>query len=258
MDRLIVFLFGAIVGSFLNVCIYRMPKGKSIIFPSSHCPKCAKSVRWYDNIPVLSYLALRGRCRDCGEKISLIYPLVEILTASVVLTFYVTFGFNAKFFIYSALGAALVAATFIDLAINEIPDEISLGGLAAGLIAALSFPSLFDTDVRWISLASSVFGALAGGGSIYLMGLFGRLAFRKEAMGGGDVKLMAMIGSVIGWKLALVTFFMAPFFGSVAGLMAKFKDGRDTIAYGPYLSLAALTAILFGGRIIDLLFFQSM
>jgi len=254
MIGLVIFIFGAIVGSFLNVCIYRMPKGESIVRPASRCPRCREPIKWHDNIPVLSYVLLRARCRSCGARISVRYAVVEILTALLFLALYLTFGVKAISIIYAGLVSALIVATFVDFDIQEIPDEISLGGLAAGLILSFFFPCLHGQYSTLAGLIQSALGALAGGGSIYLMGLFGTIIFRKEAMGEGDVKLMAMVGSFLGWKMALLAFFIAPLFGSAAGIALKIKDGRETIPYGPYLSMAALTAIFFGERIIRILF----
>ena len=257
MEKIFVFMIGAIVGSFLNVCIHRMPANKSIIFPPSHCPKCDKVLYWYDNIPILSYMMLLGRCRFCRERISIRYPIVELLTASVIVSLFTAFGAGGcvKFYIYAAFASALIVAAFIDIDINEIPDSISLGGLASALALSAVFPALFDTDLRIVSFTRSLTGALTGGAMIYSMGVFGKILFRKEAMGGGDVKLMAMIGSVLGWKLTLFTFFLAPVFGAAVGVFMKIRDGRDTIAYGPYLSLAAMIAVFFGNHILGFLFY---
>jgi leader peptidase (prepilin peptidase)/N-methyltransferase len=254
MDKLIIFIFGAIIGSFLNVCIHRMPKGESVVRPASRCPRCKEPIRFYDNIPIVSYLALKGRCRACGYRIPLRYPVVELLTAVLFLSLYLVFGVNDRSVTYAAFISALIVATFVDLQTQEIPDEISLGGLAAGLALSFVFPCLQGQSSGVSGIIQSGLGALAGGGSIYLMGLFGGIVFKKEAMGGGDVKLMAMVGSFLGWKLALLVFFMAPIFGSVVGIALKLKDGRDTIPYGPYLSLAAVVAIFFGEKIIKSLF----
>ena len=254
MDKMLVFIFGSLVGSLLNVCIYRIPKGKSIIFPPSSCPNCAKSIPWHDNIPILSYILLGGRCRFCKAKISLRYLLVELITACLALALYMVFGPTPKFAAYAVMACGLIVATFVDFEINEIPDEISIGGFIAGLAFAFLFPSILGAGSRWQALLWSAIGSLAGGGSIYLMGFFGEMVFKKEAMGGGDVKLMAMIGAFIGWKMVLLTFFVAPLFGAVVGLILKIKDGREIIPYGPYLSLAALVAIFFGEQILRLLF----
>ncbi len=251
---ILVFIFGSIIGSFLNVCIHRIPKNESIVFPASHCPLCKKDIAWYDNIPILSYVALRGRCRFCDTRIPLRYPIVEILTPVVLLILFTVFGVSAKFFAYSMMACGLIVATFIDFAIQEIPDQISLGGLVAGIIMSLLFPSIFDTASRWAGLLNSVAGAVIGGGSIFLLGFFGELVFKKEAMGGGDVKLMAMIGAFLGWKLVLFTFFVAPVFGAAVGVVQRIKYGKETIPYGPYLSLAALVAIVWGNRILSMFY----
>lgn len=248
--KVFVFIFGAIAGSFLNVCIFRLPKGESVVTPLSHCPNCKKNILWYDNIPIVSYLALGGRCRFCKSRISARYFVVEILTASLILLLYNYFSLSPKFFAYSILTCGLIIATFVDFEIQEIPDEISLGGIIAGLILSLIFPSINGAASSLAGFANSLLGILAGGGSIYLMGALGKIAFKKEAMGGGDVKLMAGIGAFLGWKLVLLTFFMAPFFGGVVGLILKIRDGRDIIPYGPYLSLAALITVFFGNDIL--------
>lgn len=252
-----VFIIGLIVGSFLNVCIYRLPRNESVVFPHSHCTQCGKNILWYDNIPLVSYILLGGKCRFCKSRIRFRYFLVEALTASLILVlFLVLDGYPAKFFAYSALVCGLIIATFVDFEINEIPDQVSIGGFILGILLSAVFPSIFDTASRWSSFLNSALGAFAGAGSIYMMGFFGELVFKKEAMGGGDVKLMAMIGAFIGWKLVLLTFFLAPLFGSIVGVILKMKDGRDIIPYGPYLSLAALISIFWGSQILGMLFYR--
>lgn len=254
-NYIIVFIFGAIIGSFLNVCIYRLPKGRSVIVPGSHCPNCTAPIRWYDNVPILSYIFLGGRARCCKARISFRYFIVEALTAFMYLALFIFFGSTPKFFAYTLMTSGLIVATFVDFEIQEIPDEVSIGGLAAGLILAVIYPSIFNETSRLSSLLNSFLGALAGGAMIYAMGMLGEFAFKKEAMGGGDVKLLAMIGAFIGWKLAILTFFMAPVFGSVVGIILKIRRGAQTIPYGPYLSLAALFSILFGDKIMYFLFY---
>lgn len=244
--------FGLIIGSFLNVCIYRLPKGRSIVNPPSSCPLCGKPIQWCDNIPVLSFLMLGGRCRSCGKRISLRYIIVEIMTAVIIACIYAAFGLSAKFFAYSLMSCGLIVATFVDFEIQEIPDEISVGGIVAGMAAAILLPGLFGMESRLYSFAASISGVIVGAGSIYLMGYFGELVFKKEAMGGGDVKLMGMIGAFLGWKMTLLVFFLAPLFGSIAGIVLRLKDGREIMPYGPYLSLAAIIAVFFGNKIISL------
>ena len=221
---IVIFIFGLLVGSFLNVCIYRMPKNESIVFPASHCTACGKGISWYDNIPVISYLVLMGKCRFCKAKIRWRYPLVEILTAALLSVLFGQFGITPKFFVYSIMACGLIVATFIDFEIQEIPDEISLGGLVIGLVLAFAFPSILGAATRFYAFLSSLCGAIAGGGSIFLLGVAGKIIFKKEAMGGGDVKLMAMIGSIIGLKLVILTFFLAPFFGAIPGIISKIKN----------------------------------
>ncbi len=262
--KLIVFLFGSLVGSFLNVCIHRMPLEESIVRPRSHCPKCKKTILWYDNIPFLSYILLKGRCRYCKEKISPRYFLVELITALMVLLFYTRFGISFNFFFYIIFACGLIVATFVDIQHRIIPDEISVGGMFAGLVlSAVRGFNLGPVSWSWKPLFNSFIGALVGGGIIYLTGYLFDLVYFKllkkppiqgetESMGGGDVKLMAMIGAFLGWQLALVTFFLAPFFGIVIGLYNLVSKKDHTIPYGPFLSLAALVAIFWAGKIIRL------
>jgi len=262
MCTVIIFVLGLLIGSFLNVCIYRMPKNESIIFPASHCPDCKKSIPWYDNIPIVSYLALGGKCRSCKAGISLRYPLVEALTAAVLTALFVRFGVTPKFFAYSVMSCGLIVSTFIDFEIQEIPDAISIGGTAAGLILAFAFPSVMGGASRPRALLNSLAGLAAGAGSVLILKMAGTLAFREKvkklgigsAMGGGDVTLMAMIGSFLGAKLVLFTFFAAPFFGVIPAVIMKLRKGAEIIPYGPFLSMAALAAIFFGNRVLGLLF----
>ena len=255
MDKIVVFIFGSIVGSFLNVCIYRLPKGRSVVVPGSYCPNCTAAIHWYDNIPILGYIFLGGRARCCKAKISIRYFIVEIFTASIFLVLFSTFGLTPKFFAYAVMVSGLIVATFVDFEIQEIPDEVSIGGLGLGLALAVTFPSILNETTRLNGFLNSILGALAGGGMIYVMGMLGEFAFKKEAMGGGDVKLLAMVGAFIGWKLVLLTFFLAPVFGSVVGIILKIRHGRDIIPYGPYLSLAAVCSIFFGEKILRMLFY---
>ncbi len=255
--HIFVFIFGSIIGSFLNVCIYRLPRGESIITPFSHCPSCDKKINWFDNIPLVSYVVLRARCRFCKAKIPFRYFLVEFLTASAFLGFFILFGLTAKFSIIVLLASLLIIATFVDFERQEIPDEVTIGGLVAGLMLSLLLPDVMGARSRWPSFVNSASGALIGGGSIYLIGFFGEIIFKREAMGGGDVKLLAMIGAFLGWKLTVLTFFIAPFFGAVVGIILKIKEGREIIPYGPYLSLGAIISFLFGNDILNLLFYRA-
>jgi leader peptidase (prepilin peptidase)/N-methyltransferase len=248
--RIFLFCLGAAVGSFLNVCIYRLPRKESIIHPRSFCPHCKHKIVWYDNIPFLSYIILKRRCRYCKRIISFRYFLVELITASLFLFLFMQFGLSVSFWIYVILFSSLIVVSFIDIDIQEIPDEISLSGIVIGLIISFIFPQLQVQSSHQLALLHSFLGVLVGGGSIYITGLIGNAIFKKESMGGGDVKLMAMIGAFIGWKLVLLTFFVAPFLGTAVGIVLKIKEGRSLIPYGPFLSLAALIAICWGQTII--------
>lgn len=242
MISIVLFMMGAIAGSFMNVCIYRMPRKESIITPRSHCVSCGKPIPWFDNIPILSFVFLLGKCRSCKARISFTYPVVEALSGSIAVFLFLRFGLAGKFFILWILFSALTVVSFIDLRIREIPDEITLSGIVLGL--AVGSPPFLD----------SLLGVIVGGGSIYLLGLLGGFIFKKEAMGGGDVKLLAMIGAFLGWKLTLLTFFLAPLFGSVVGIAVKIRKGDEVIPYGPHLSLAAFVAVLYGEEILNRLF----
>jgi leader peptidase (prepilin peptidase) / N-methyltransferase len=268
LEKICVFIFGSITGSFLNVCIHRLPLEESIVFPGSHCPKCKKPIFWFDNIPLLSYILLLGKCRSCKEKISPRYFLVEFLTAAMFLLFYLNFGFSYKFFLYVIFVCGLIISTFVDFSHRIIPDEISLGGLAVGLcLNALSGLSLRPFAYNYQPLVNSLLGILAGGGIIFGTGWLFDLVYFKllrhppiqgetESMGGGDVKLLAMIGAFLGWKAALITFFVAPFFGMSVGLVNMIVKKDHLIPYGPFLSLAALLAIFWQQKILRLLFLQ--
>lgn len=253
MDKFLgifLFCFGAVVGSFLNVCIYRLQRKESIVQPRSHCPHCKHPIAWYDNIPFLSYILLGARCRHCRARISFRYFIVEMLSASLALVLLNYLGLSLFFWIYFAFFSSLIVASFIDIDIREIPDEISLGGVVIGLLLSAIFPQLHSTVSHGLAFGRACLGLLIGGGAIYITGLIGNVIFRKESMGGGDVKLMAMVGAFFGWKLVLLTFFIAPFFGAAVGVVLKIKKGQSLIPYGPFLSLAALISFLWGEKII--------
>jgi len=257
--KIILFIYGALVGSFLNVCIYRMPRDElSVRKPQrSFCPYCNKQILWYDNIPFLSYLFLGGKCRFCKKMISFRYFLVEFITASLLVVLYSFFGLSLHFSVYAVLTCALIVATFVDFEFQIIPDEITLGGLVIGVILCLLFPRLHNTDSRITSLIQAGLGILAGGGSIYLIGKFGEIIFKKESMGGGDVKFLAMIGAIVGWQQVFLIFFIAPFFGAIVGIILKIRKGVELIPYGPYLSLATFLILLWGRNILEYYFMYN-
>ena len=262
--KVFVFIFGSMAGSFFNVCIHRMPLNESVVWPSSHCPHCKKRIPAYDNIPFISYLLLGARCRYCHEKISLRYPLVELLTALMFLVFFNRYGLSYDFIFYVVLVSGLIIATFIDIAHRIIPDEISVGGLIVGFIlSGVKGVSLAPYHFNWGPLGDSFLGIVIGGGIIYSTGKLFDLVYFKllkkppvqgetESMGGGDVKLLAMIGAFLGWKMALLSFFIAPIVGLLFALINLVVKKDHTIPYGPFLSLGALIAMFWADKILGL------
>jgi len=247
-----VFILGTLFGSFLNVCIHRMPKKISIVKPRSHCPGCKHTIAWYDNIPLLSYILLRCKCRHCKRIIPFRYFLVEFITGSLFLFLFFQYAVSPNFFIFALLFSSLIVITFIDIDYKEIPDCISIPGIIIGLLLSALYPSLHANITAFGGLKSSLFGVLAGGASVFMVGVIGELIFKKEAMGGGDVKLMAMVGALIGWQFTLLTFFIiAPLLGSIVGIVIKIRTGESVIPYGPFLSVASFIALYWGNDILD-------
>jgi leader peptidase (prepilin peptidase)/N-methyltransferase len=244
---LLIILIGLALGSFSNVCIYRIPKGKSILFPNSFCPKCGAKIRSYDNIPLLSYIILRGRCRNCHAKISLQYPLVEFLTAAFLVLTYLRFGLTWDFAARGILILLMILTFFIDLKHRIIPDVLTFPGIILGFL----FSFLVDSP----TVLNSFLGILAGGVMFYLAAVLGELLFKKESMGGGDIKLAMMLGAFLGWKNILLVLFLSAFLGSVIGGVALFfsKDVKETraIPFGPFLALGAVIAMFAGDAIIS-------
>ncbi len=242
-----VFIIGLVIGSFSNVCIYRLPRNESVIFPASHCPSCNQSIKWYDNIPLLSYLILKGKCRFCQNKISAQYPLVEFLTGYIYLVLFLLYGLQLKTFVYMLFCSALIIITFIDLKEQIIPDVISLPFTALGFLLSFFLKSISPID--------SLLGILAGGGSLLLIAVAGSYLFKKEAMGGGDIKLAAMVGAFLGWQLTLLSLFLGFFFGAISGLIILIKNkGKgeqdDAVPFGPFIALGAVIALFFGQAIL--------
>ncbi len=239
--NIIIIFFGLCVGSFLNVCIYRIPLSKSIAFPGSSCCRCSSPIRFYDNIPVLSFIWLKGKCRKCGCKISLRYPMVEITTSLIFLSVFLNFGFCFESIIYLIFLSSLIIIIFIDIDHQIIPDIITLPGIIFFLCT-----SFFTHSITFIQ---SLFGIIAGGGSLLLVAWTYYLLTKKEGMGGGDIKLLAMIGAFIGWKGVIFTIFIASFTGTIAGILIiliKGKSFKDKIPFGPFLSIGAMTYIFLG------------
>lgn len=237
-------LFGLCVGSFLNVCIHRLPLGQSIVSPGSRCPHCGYALRWFDNIPVLSYAMLRGRCRRCGAGISVRYPVIELVTMVVFVAHALVFGADIVLVPRLLFASALIALFAIDLEHHLLPNAITLPGIAVGLAFSLLLPP---------GIVPALIGVLVGGGVLWLIGeAYFRLA-GQEGMGGGDVKMLAMIGAFLGWKLVLVTLVFSSIAGSVIGMLvlASRRGGlKYALPYGTFLALGALVASLFGDRIV--------
>ncbi|MBK7141121.1 MAG: prepilin peptidase [bacterium] len=249
MDGLLytyVTLIGLAIGSFANVLIYRLPREKNVVLSRSACPNCGTMLRWYHNIPLISYLVLRGKCGFCKKPISSRYPLVEAVNALMYLYFLWRFGMSLEFLVFCYLGTVLLVVFFIDLDFQIIPDLLTYSGMVLGLLVAL-FPG-------GISILNSAIGLLVGGGSLYLIAMLGDALFKKESMGGGDIKLAAMLGAFLGWQKVLLIFLSSAVIGLVISLAimafsAKLRQER-VIPFGPFIALAAVVTILYGDQII--------
>ena len=237
-------LFGAIIGSFLNVVIYRLPRGQSLSHPPSRCRNCNYALRWFDNIPILSWLWLRGRCRKCGIAVSWQYPIVEFVTAALFVTVAWLTPIGPLFFARLLLVCILVVLFGIDLEHQILPNSITLPGVVIGLIfSAVAPPGLKD----------AIIGVIIGGGVLYGIAAGYYLWRREEGMGMGDVKMLAMIGAFLGWKAVLVTLVLASFSGAIIGvLMMSLQKGdmKFALPFGTFLALGALTAMLAGDPLI--------
>ena len=246
LPLLIAGLFGALIGSFLNVCIYRLPRRESITWPGSHCPKCSHPIAWYDNIPILSYLALAGRCRYCTAHISFRYPLVELLNAAGYVGVVWIFGLNGIAVTYGLLYSALLVAAGTDLSHKIIPNALTFPGIILGLV--------FATTILPLGFLGSLLGVFVGGGILWVLAWASPYLFGKEGMGGGDIKLMAMIGAFLGWKPALITIMIGSLLGSLVGVTlvaAQIIKREEYIPFGPFLVCGALVTLFFGQPILD-------
>lgn len=268
MELLFTVLIGLAIGSFLNVCISRIPFDESVISPRSRCPQCKKAISNRDNIPILSYLMLGGRCRHCQKRISIRYPLIEALTGAVSGSIYLKFGLGVEWVVYFLFCAALIALAFIDADHRILPDVITLNGLWIGLAISvflwlpgpliarlLQGAGISDPGPRLVSIVSSLIGAIVGGGLLW----FVREAYFRvrgvEGMGFGDVKMMAMVGAFIGTALTLFTILVGSILGSLIGLtLMRFagKDREYELPFGTFLSLGAIVAVLYGNELIGL------
>jgi len=242
----IIFIFGMCIGSFLNVCIYRLPTSKSIANPPrSICPTCNSPIRFYDNIPVLSYIWLKGRCRNCDASISFRYPMVELMTGIVAMGLLFKFGLSLESVVYFVFISSLLVIAFIDLDHQIIPDVITLPGIPMGLVASFALPT--------VTFKASVLGLLIGGGSLWFVAWAYNLIAKRDGMGGGDIKLLAMIGTIIGWQGVIFTIFASSVMGSCVGItimLIKGKNMKFAIPFGPFLSIGAIAYVFFGSQII--------
>ena len=269
MAYLLVALFGLVFGSFLNVCIARLPQGASVVRPRSHCPLCGHMIRWYDNLPVLSYIFLRGRCRDCGEQISLIYPLVEIITAALLLAAYLVDGWGAEFIRNALLIMILIVLVFTDLIERRLPHPVTIFGVVIGLAFSWVVPvdnRPLGTLLRHLgmtlspalaSVIGAVGGAVVGGGLFYAVGeaFYNFGGRRKQYLGFGDVMLMLMVGTFLGVPLTLLTVLLGSVLGTFVALPFVFLDPsrfrRFQWPYGSFLGAAAVYVCLWGNRLLE-------
>lgn len=259
-------VFGLVIGSFLNVVILRLPQGISISVPRSHCPQCKNQISWYDNVPVLSYLILRGRCRRCKKKFSARYPFVEAITGVVSVLLWQKFGLTIEWAIFLAFSSALIVLAFIDFDHRILPDVITLNGIWLGILTSvyLAEPSplvswLFHTagleltNPRVIALAASIIGMTIGGGLLWGVAEAYMRLRGIEGMGFGDVKMMAMVGAFLGAPLALLTIMLGSLLGSVIGLVfikLADKTRQYELPFGTFLSFAGIVAVLYGGDLV--------
>ena len=245
MEKIIVALFGLIWGSFLNVVIYRLPRGLSLASPPSTCPKCGRRIKPYDNIPVLSFLLLGGRCRGCGVGISFLYPAVEILTAASFVVLYGRFSLSFQWLTACIFSCCLIALCFIDLFHQILPDEITLPGLVLALVYAVFRPDM--------TLRQSLVGAVSGAG--FLLAVYGAylIVRKKEGLGLGDVTMMLFVGAYLGWRGSALTLVLASFAGALVGvflIVVRKRDAQYALPFGTFLAPAAFIALVWGDRIL--------
>ncbi len=257
-------LAGLVIGSFLNVCIYRIPREESIIFPTSHCPNCGAGIRPYDNVPVLSYLWLRGKCRKCRAPISPQYPVVEMLCGGAFFLCASVWELQPPAFVNCAFLSVIIILVFIDYQHQILPDVLTIPGAIAGLVlspfqehgffldranlglASLLHPSNPSSALNW---TGSILGAAVGGGILFLVAALYRAVRKQQGLGMGDIKMMAMVGAVMGWRLALLTIFAGSFVGSLVGVFLILFRGRNLqskLAFGTFLGIGAAFSLFFG------------
>ena len=247
MFTIFVFIFGACIGSFLNVCIYRIPENNSIVTPGSFCPVCKQSIPFYCNIPILSYVFLKGRCKFCHNPISIRYPFIETLTGIFAVLLFYKFGIGLTMVYWFVFISVLITISFIDIDHQIIPDIISLPGI---LIFASSFYFLPEMTIK-----DTILGIFAGGGSLYAVAFLYFLIKKQEGMGGGDIKLLAMIGAATGIKGVFFIIFagslLGTFFGILIMVYTRIADSKLKIPFGPFLAMGAILYIFFGEQLIQ-------
>lgn len=236
-------LFGAVIGSFLNVCIVRLPAEQSVVSPPSRCPQCGKPVEWRDNIPMFSWLLLGGKCRGCGKPISILYPLVELATALLWAGMAWYYGLSLEALSGALFGTLLIGIALTDARQYIIPNEFTYGGLAIGLV--LSAAGGLD------SVLSALIGAVVGFGILWVVGIAGRWAFKEEAMGGGDIKMMAMVGAFVGWQGVLLTIFLGALAGTAIFLPLTLLGRKKLVPFGVFLAIGAAVTYVIGPSIIE-------
>ena len=268
MELVFALVMGLLIGSFLNVCIARMPHEQSVVTPRSRCPHCKKGIAAYDNIPIVSWVILGGRCRHCNKAISPRYPAIEALTALVSVLLFLKFGLGIAWLVYFGFCSALIVLAFIDADHRILPDTITLNGIWIGLLVSilmpqpspliarlLGFASVVNANPRFISFIGALLGAIVGGGLLWVVGE-AYLRFRGvEGMGFGDVKMMAMVGAFLGAPLALLTIMVGSLIGSIVGLVLMRFAGKDRnyeLPFGTFLSFAAIIAVLYGEQLVQL------
>jgi leader peptidase (prepilin peptidase) / N-methyltransferase len=249
-----VFFAGLCVGSFLNVCIWRIPRDESIVWPGSHCPACNHAIAPWDNVPLLSWLVLNGRCRHCKAPISPRYFLVELLVGALFAALWIVHGWSPLAPVYALFAAALVLATFIDFDHLILPDRVTIGGMLLGPLLSLALPSLHGQTERLSALLHSLGGLALGYGLLWSVAAVARLALKREAMGMGDLKLFGAIGACLGWQAVLFCIFVSSLSGTLLGaalVAARKKSLQSRIPYGPHIALAAILWMLCGPACVD-------
>ena len=249
-ESVLSFVFGACIGSFLNVVIHRLPRGESLVSPRSRCPECRTTIAWYDNLPLASWLVLRGRCRHCGGKIDARYPIVELLTGLIAFGLHARWGLSLQSLVGFYFACTLLAIAYIDLDFGTIPDVLSLSGLIVGLATS----PLLHPEAPVQAIETAVVGALLGGGLLFTVAWTYERATGREGMGGGDIKLLAMIGAFLGWQGVLLTLLLGSLVGSAIGISLMITRGADAklaIPFGPFLSIGAFVALFWGSAIVS-------